>query len=54
MIYCPKCGSGQIIGPRYQPASGFRGERLLYVCFQCGYSSTMPTLDAEKSKEATR
>lgn len=47
MHECPKCGSTKIIGPKYQPASTWRQERLLYTCFRCGYQATTPTNDAK-------
>lgn len=49
MSRCPKCGSHKIIGPKYHTQfNGFQLERLGYTCFQCGYSMTTPTRDAEK------
>jgi len=48
---CPKCGMGNIIGPRYEhKPHSITGERLRYVCATCGYSFTTPTLDAHEQR----
>lgn len=47
MMHCPKCGSGQIVGPKYVSADWPTPECLRYTCLQCRYSSTTPTLDAK-------
>lgn len=56
MIDCPKCGSRRIIGPKYEPASSdtVGKERLRYACFECGYSMTTPTRDAQQKKAVER
>ena len=56
MMSCPKCGSSDISGPKYESAAvswiastvGNMGEWLRYTCKRCGYSKTSPTRDAEK------
>jgi predicted nucleic-acid-binding Zn-ribbon protein len=60
MIVCPKCGSGHISRPKYEPAAdkAYRGhavtvaECLRYTCINCGYSETTPTLDAKQEAKA--
>jgi ribosomal protein S27AE len=52
MKTCPKCGGGQIVGPRYiqSPSSmGYFKDALRYCCFRCGYQQDFPCLDAEKT-----
>lgn len=44
MDSCPKCGSGDIIGPRYGRGA-YGGEHLRYECRRCGYHSLKNTLD---------
>lgn len=46
MISCPKCGSGNIVGPKYE--HGKFSELLRYVCGRCGYQTTTATKDAKK------
>lgn len=50
MTTCPKCGSGNISGPRYQPCSGWRDEQLLYTCCRCGFQRSTPTRDAKPTE----
>jgi hypothetical protein len=45
MSQCPKCGSCRISGPYYRHSHDKSGEKLEYVCNQCGYSASTPTLD---------
>lgn len=48
MNKCPKCGSREISGPRYEAGRGCvcHNERLMYVCLDCGYQESRPTLDS--------
>lgn len=55
MTRCPKCGSADIHGPKYEAAGwqdfataiGRMSEWLRYACRRCGYSATTPTQDAK-------
>jgi hypothetical protein len=51
MDKCPKCGCASIQGPRYIKEYGVF-EKLQYQCRRCGYISTTPTLDQDRSTAA--
>lgn len=51
MTRCPKCGCRRISGPYYKNGHKQGGERLEYVCNQCGYSASTPTLDHDDWKK---
>lgn len=50
MFKCPKCGSNRINGPYYRPSYLPSGDRLEYICAQCGYKERKPCLD-DRDKE---
>lgn len=54
MTTCPKCGSSDISGPRYETNTIYyvydNKGRLRYTCRRCGYSDTTRTRDAEPEK----
>jgi transposase-like protein len=50
-MWCPKCGSYNISGPRF--TVGPHGEESLrYVCCGCGYTADIPTLEQKKEAES--
>ena len=48
MTRCPKCNGHNIGGPRYEREWG---ERLIYVCATCGYTTSTPTADTKPKGE---
>jgi RNase P subunit RPR2 len=44
---CPKCGSWNIVGPRYNVTWSGR-EELVYTCAHCSFQTSTPTKDAEQ------
>jgi RNase P subunit RPR2 len=47
MQMCPKCCSTDVRGPRFIITT--KGEeRLLYVCMQCGFQQSGPTMEQRR------
>lgn len=46
MTTCPKCGSKNIIGPKF--VQNMFGQALRYECAQCGYVTHGKTVEQEQ------
>ena len=49
---CKKCGSNDILGPRYR-TDPWGGDFLQYRCFRCGFTWTGKTLDSASKQQDT-
>jgi RNase P subunit RPR2 len=54
MDKCRKCGTGNMLGPSYQPASPGGSEHLRYTCSQCGRVEKTPCADAKENEDRRR